>query len=139
MQLDVHASLDASPECVVERLHDIAQWTSWMEGLDSVEVIRPGKHAEAVLVFRSPRRFTLRMDIDCQRDGLFCSLIEGEVTGVQAELRVAPDQTGSLVTWSLYLHFPLTVPGALLTELRTELLPRWSRALAQSESDRAAD
>ncbi len=131
MQLGIETQVEAAPALLIERLHDIASWPEWMEGLQSVEVVRPGAHAEVVLVFGNPRQFSVRMDIDCQDGGVFCSLIEGEVTGVQVDLRIEPGSKGSQIRWDIYLHFPLTVPGALLTELRTSVVPRWSRALAR--------
>ena len=52
--------------------------------------------------------------------------MEGALLEVDADVSVAPIDGGVALTVRLDLTFPVAVPGTLLRELDSELLPRWA-------------
>ena len=111
------AAPDAS--AVVALLHRPAQW-HWLGG-----ALEPVSSDELVVSFETPRPVWLHLKMSHRTDGVDIALVQGDVTHLQGAVVVAD----GCVRADLDVVFASTIPGVLLTELQSEVLPRWLQGL----------
>jgi len=110
---------EATVAQVLGRLRDPAAW-DW---LDARVVSAAGG---CWLRFDGPCPIELRVEVQETSNGIRIQLVEGALLEVDADVSVAPIDGGVALTVRLDLTFPVAVPGTLLRELDSELLPRWA-------------
>lgn len=120
-------------------LHDVEAWTDWVPGLAILsrgETVYDGaaerpRRVEVAVLFQAPRDVRMRVSVILRPWGIELSLVEGDLSSLEGELRVEDRREGCRICWDLELSSPLHLPGALVEELRTEVVPRWIDALAR--------
>jgi hypothetical protein len=117
----------ASPSRVVAVLHDVERWASWLPGLREAVVDPRTRHVR--LRADGPREYAAILEITPLPDGLLVGLVQGDVSALQGQIRVASDADASVVVWEQELVLQTPMPGTLVSELDLQVLPGCLRAM----------
>jgi hypothetical protein len=128
MRIAHHHPIGDDGAAILAALQDVESWQEWVPGLIAVACVpdpaTPGGW-DVQLLLRGPRELALRLLVAPMDEGVAFRLLQGDASSLSGDVRVNKDA----IDWNAEAVWPVPVPGPLLVELRTEVLPRYSRAL----------
>jgi hypothetical protein len=137
MRATCRALVDVPAETVLAVLRDVPGWSTWLAPCEARSRSEGGW--EVAFDLSSPRPHHLAGDVAAIEHGVVCA-VRGELGAAKVVCTVVDANPGETsIVAELAASSDALIPGAWWSELGSELLPRWVRALRErlGASDRA--